>query len=129
MAKESGLTYRFDKIITNNTSLAHQASKAAKEEGKDKEFINRIFRAYFTEGIDINDIDILVNLGTEVSLDPDKLRKALVEKTFLNDVLEDEAKSRSLEISGVPFFVFNGKKTISGATSVENFKKAINESF
>lgn len=124
-AAELGLDYRFDIQIQNNTSLAHQATKYAKKQGLEKQFVDRFFKAYFEEGSDIGDMDTILKLSSEIGLDSIQLKKTLEEKTFLQEVDKDQNKAMGLGIQGVPFFIIDSKETISGAQSVDHFKEVL----
>ncbi len=65
VAKEVGLNYDFDKAIINNTIHAHRLLHFAKQYDLQNELKERIFKAYYTEGKDTADFDVLVQLATE----------------------------------------------------------------
>jgi predicted DsbA family dithiol-disulfide isomerase len=127
VAKEVGLDYRLDILIQNNTSMAHQASKFAKEYGKETILADKFFKAYFEEGKDIGDLETILELARESGLDSDKLKKALAVKTYLTQVRKDQALANSLDIHSVPYFVIDNKVAVSGAQSVDHFIGAINK--
>lgn len=124
-ASKVGLNYRYDIMIRNNTSLAHQAAKFAKYEGKEKIFVDRIFKGYFEEGADLGDLKNILFLAGEVGLNINKLENVLKEKSFLSEVTEDQEDASKLGINGVPFFIINDKIAVSGAQSIEHFKGAL----
>jgi predicted DsbA family dithiol-disulfide isomerase len=126
-AKEAGLNYDFDNIIVNNTSMAHQASKFAKDYGKEKILADKFFKAYFEQSKDIGDLDTVLELAREAGLDADKLKKALAVKTYLTAVRQDQTLATSLGITAVPYFVIDNKVAVSGAQTVEHFKGALNK--
>ena len=126
-AAELGLKYRFDILKRNNTSMAHQIAKFAKDEDKEKALVNRFFKAYFEEGADIGNRKTLLALSEEVGLDIGKVEEILDKRTFLERVNADQEQAMKLGISGVPFFIINNKVTVSGAQSVANFKEALLE--
>jgi len=125
MAEKSGLNYDFTNITTNNTNLAHQALKAAESFGCSELMVEKLFEAYFTKGLDLGDINVLLSLGEEVGLNKDQLRTDLENKTFKDLVEKDEQRARELSISGVPYFLINGSLVISGAVSVKSFTESI----
>ena len=124
-ASKVGLDYRYDIMVRNNTSLAHQAAKFAKNEGKEKIFIDRLFKGYFEEGSDLGDLDTILFLAGEVGLNISKLEKVLKEKSFLSEITEDQVDASKLGITGVPFFIIDDKIAVSGAQSIEHFKGAL----
>ena len=72
MAKDVGLNYNYDKLISTNTLDAHRLSHYAKKENKDRELVEELFKAHFIEGLDIGDLEVLAELGARVELDRKK---------------------------------------------------------
>ncbi len=125
IAKDVGLNYDFDNAIINNTSLAHQLLHFAKIKGVQNEMKERIFKAYYTEGLDTADIDILVKLAAEAGLDTDETRKVLAENLYAEAVRNDQQTAYEIGVQGVPFYVFNNKYAVSGAQSPETFAQVL----
>jgi predicted DsbA family dithiol-disulfide isomerase len=125
MAKEVGLEYNFDKAIINNTFNAHRLLHFAKEKGLQTEMKERLFRAYYTEGKNIGDIDTLAQLGEEVGLQAEAIKAVLQSDKYAQDVLQDQYKAQQLGIHGVPFYVFNNKYGVSGAQPSEIFAQVL----
>lgn len=125
-AAEIGLNYNFDILTPNNTAMAHQVAKFAKDNGKEKVVVERLFKAYFEEGADLGELKTLLSLSKEAGLDIKNLKKALKNETFLAEVLMDQKKAHELGIQGVPYFIINEEITVSGARSIEHFKEVLN---
>ena len=68
MAEQTGLTYHLNKAVPANTFKAHQLIQYAKTEGKQSLVKEVLFRSHFTDGKNIDDSDVLVEIGTEVGL-------------------------------------------------------------
>ena len=126
-AAEVGLQYDFDNGIINNTINAHRLLHWAKEKGLQNELKERIFKAYYTEGIDTADIAELVRLAKETGLDPVQARKVLEENLYVKEVLQDQQEAAELGVQGVPFYVFNRKYAVSGAQPSEVFTQVLNK--
>jgi predicted DsbA family dithiol-disulfide isomerase len=75
-------------------------------------------RAYFEEGCDIGDIEVLVRLGVEAGLAEHESRAALILRAGQDGVIAAERHAAVLGITGLPTFIFDGKYTISGAQEV-----------
>ncbi len=75
MAKEVGLHYDFDKAIVANSFDAHRLIQLAKDNGKGDAMEEKLFKAYFTEGKNMADHETLIQLGTEIGLDPATIKK------------------------------------------------------
>ena len=126
-AAEVGLQYDFDNGIINNTMNAHRLLHWAKEQGLQNELKERIFKAYYTEGIDTADIAELVRLAKDTGLDPVQARKVLEENLYVKEVLQDQQEAAELGVQGVPFYVFNRKYAVSGAQPSEVFAQVLNK--
>lgn len=127
VAADEGLDYHLDATVTGNTRDAHQLVHLARESGLQDAMIERLYRAYFTEGRSVFDQDSLVELGSEVGLDPDEVRDALREGRYEPDVDEDLDIARRVGITGVPFFVFDAKYGLSGAQESSVFLEALDK--
>ncbi len=121
VAAAAGLKYRFDTLKHTNTVKAHQLLHFAKAEGRQPELTERLMSAYFTEGRHLGRDDELVALAADAGLDPDAARDALVSERYLDDVRADQAQAQAYGITGVPFFVIDGKYGVSGAQPAEAF--------
>ncbi len=128
-AKEVGLNYNFDILKPGNTQIMHQIAQYAKTVGKEKVLVDLFFKAYFEEGADISDTSVLLDLASKATLDTIEVQKHLTDKTFLNQVHEDQHDAQKLGITGVPYFIINDKITISGAQSPEHFLAALNQAW
>ncbi len=115
MAKEVGLTYDFDKAIVANSLKAHCLIQLAKTKNKGNEIEEHLFKAYFTEGKNVDDEKTLVELGKEIGLEESEVRLALRDLNYLNEVDKDIREAQQIGVRGVPFFVVDRKYGISGA--------------
>lgn len=128
-AREAGIEIDFKKNIPANTFDAHRLIYLAKEEGKEKEIVEALFKAHFTEGENIEDKEVLKALGRKAGIAEEKLDQTFSSEDFSYEVNQDIMESRNLGISGVPFFLFDRKYAVSGAQPVEAFEEAIQKSF
>lgn len=126
-AKEVGLDYRFDLAVVANSFRAHQLIQLAKTKGLGHLAEERLFRAYFTEGKNVDDIPTLISLGVEIGLSQTDIESAMDTKLFAEAVKQDVAHASAIGITGVPYFLFDGKYAISGAQPVEVFLETINK--
>ncbi|RXR25809.1 DsbA family oxidoreductase [Oerskovia turbata] len=127
VAAAEGLAYDFDALQHTKTLKAHELLHLAKSRGKQVEMKERLLKAYFEQGRHVGRIDELVALATEVGLDADEVRTALESGQFEDDVEQDIAQARAYGISGVPFFVFNGKYGVSGAQDPAVFTQVLDQ--
>ena len=121
-----GVRFDFDRVASApNTVDAHRLILFAAERGLQWETADALFRAYFTEGKDLNDCGQLVELATGVGLDAGEVRGYLAGAGGVDEVLASQEEAGRLGIAGVPFYVFDGRYALSGAQPVELFVRAI----
>jgi protein disulfide-isomerase len=129
MAKGVGLQYNMDKVVVASSVNAHRFAHFAKGQGKGAEAEEALFRAYFTEGKNIDDFPTLIQIGTSLGLDGAALKAALEGGAFADAVQADIAEARQIGVNGVPFFVFNRKYAVSGAQDPKTFSEVIEKAF
>ncbi len=121
MARRAGLAYHFEKAVVANSFMAHKLIQLAKEKGLGNEIEERLFKAYFTDGMDMGDPATLIELGTEIGLQGAEIKEALTSDDYAYKVKQDIMEGAQLGVQGVPFFVFDRKYAISGAQPAEVF--------
>ncbi len=124
-AAQAGLEYNFDRAVPINTFLGHQLLHFAAAHGRQNELKERLFRAYYTEGQNLADLDTLARLAAETGLDATAAREALLAGTYAEAVRHDEYQARQVGVRGVPFFVFADKYAVSGAQPAEVFAEVL----
>lgn len=127
IAAEVGLAYDFGSLHHTNTVLAHQLLHFAKARGLQLEMTERLLAAYFVEGRHVGRVADLAELAAEVGLDHDEVVEALESDRYLSDVRADQQQAQAFGITGVPFFVLEGKYGISGAQAPEAFLAALEQ--
>ncbi|SFE03020.1 DsbA family oxidoreductase [Flavobacterium phragmitis] len=127
-AKSVGLDYNFDKAVISNSLNTHRIIQLAKTKGLGDQMEEIFFKAYFTDGEDLNNGPTLIKLGVEAGLEENEIREVLEsEDLFLKEVQSDIKEASEIGVQGVPFFVFDRKYAVSGAQPVETFVKTIQE--
>ncbi|MGA0560580.1 DsbA family oxidoreductase [Larkinella sp. VNQ87] len=129
MAKEVGLDYDFDKAVVANSFDAHRLVQLAKKYDQGDALEERLFKAYFTEGLNTADHETLLQLGTDIGLPAEEVRQVLTSSAYTTEVKRDIQEARQIGVTGVPFFVFNQKYAVSGAQAPETFLGALHKSF
>jgi predicted DsbA family dithiol-disulfide isomerase len=128
-AKKVGLEYNFDKTIIANSFNAHRMIQLAKIKGLGDAAEERLFHAYFTEGKNIGNTDVLIDLGKDIGLTEAEVTTALTDDAYAYKVRQDVEEAQQLGVRGVPFFVFDRKYAISGAQPPEAFAETLQKSF
>ena len=121
-AKSVGLEYHYDTARYTNSFDAHRIAKYAETKGKGLEMSERLFHAYFTENKEMSDHKALKDIAVEIGLDELEVEDVLKNKKFAEEVRNDEYEASRLGIHAVPFFLINGKYSLSGAQPPEAFE-------
>jgi predicted DsbA family dithiol-disulfide isomerase len=120
--EEVGISFNFDLIVRQpNTVDAHRLIAWAQDNDPavSDALIERLFRAYFVEGIDIGNIDALARLAGDAGFDATAARAWLASDAGRAAIEAEEQRARALGVTGVPFFVFNQRLAVSGAQPSE----------
>lgn len=116
MAEKLGVEINFPNVSPHPyTDLAFEGFHFAKKYNKGHEYNTRVFQAFFQEGQNIGDIDILTKLAEEVGLDGAAFKSALETRTY-QDVQRQALKHayEEADITAVPTFII-GDTVIPGA--------------
>ena len=128
-AAAEGLEYHLtDAGLTGNTLDAHQLVHLAASHGREDEMLERLYKAYFTEQRSVFDPESLVSLAMDKGLDATEVRQALEGGRYIDAVTRDLNEARSLGVTGVPFFIIDGRYGISGAQAADVFTRALSSS-
>jgi predicted DsbA family dithiol-disulfide isomerase len=123
--KSAGIDFQFDKIQRSpNTRDAHRLLWLAGNQGKQDALKEALLKTYFMEGRDIGDPAVLADVASQLGLEGD-IRAWLASDAGKREVQEDLAQAARLQISGVPFFIFEGRIALSGAQPPEVFLQAL----
>jgi predicted DsbA family dithiol-disulfide isomerase len=118
-AAAEGLEFRFDLMRGGSTFDAHRLLHLAREQGLQPQLKERLMRATFTEGIPVSDTGSLVRLAAEAGLPAARAAAVLDGDAYAGAVRADEQQATRYGITGVPFFVADGRLAVSGAQPPE----------
>ncbi len=125
-AEKAGLTINLDAIQrTPNTLDAHRLIHWAGIEGKQGEIVDALFQAYFVDGQDIGDKEVLAKIGGANGMDVDVLQKLLNGAGDQNDIQDRDAHSRKMGVTSVPTFIVAGQHAVPGAQPPEFWTQVI----
>ena len=125
-AKQEGLNFRFDLALAAHTLNAHRLIHWAQHQNKGSEVKEALLKAYFTDGLDINELETLAQIAESQGLSKTKAVEMLHNaREYHQDVMNDQREAQTLGVRGVPFFVFNEKFGLNGAQPVEVFEEVI----
>ncbi|APD86523.1 disulfide bond formation protein DsbA [Alteromonas sp. Mex14] len=110
-----GFAFNFtDDSRMQNTFKAHQLIHLAAKKGLEEEMKLSLFKAYFTDGKDVNDQTVLVEIADAIGLDGGEVKEVLQNGKYAQAVREEEATWMQRGIQSVPTFVI-GNQGIAGA--------------
>ena len=132
MARAAGLEFDYAKVFHTNTFDAHRLTKMAMAKGGSAmadQMAERLYKAYFAEGVDVGDQELLVKLGTEAGLDAADIKAMLEGKDYSDQVSMDERQAQMNRISSVPCFIIEDTVAVPGAMPKEQFMEVIKKYF
>ena len=123
-AKESGINLNLDKIKkTPNTVLSHLLIVLSEQFNLQNEIKEKIYQSYFIDGLDIGDINVLIDIAKKNNIKENFVKEFIIEKNIQN-VTSKILTAKEKNISGVPFFEI-GKDFISGAQGPKQLEEVI----
>jgi predicted DsbA family dithiol-disulfide isomerase len=130
-AASEGLDFHFDRTQSGNTFDAHRLLHYAHDAGRGRQdaLKERMFLAYFTEGAAIGDRETLLRLAGEVGLDAQECADILAGDRYSAEVRTDERDAMEIGVTGVPFFVVDGKFGIPGAQDADTILAVLNRAW
>jgi predicted DsbA family dithiol-disulfide isomerase len=129
VGEAEGIHFAFDRIErTPNTVDAHRLIWLADKQGVQDAVVEALFRAYFIEGQDIGNRQVLIDVVAEAGLNREQAEAVLNSDEGMEAIKEAGEMARRFRVEGVPFFVVNGKVTLSGAQQPDAFLDAFRES-
>jgi predicted DsbA family dithiol-disulfide isomerase len=110
---------------TPNTLNAHRLIHWAGIEQRQSMVVSAMFRAYFKEGRDISDVEVLADLADTCGMDAALIQRLLATDEDLEGVREKDAGFRKMGVNSVPTFIIAGQHAVPGAQSPEMWRKVI----
>ncbi|WP_306150855.1 DsbA family oxidoreductase [Roseovarius sp. MMSF_3281] len=127
-AREASLNINFEAIErTPNTLDAHRLIHWAGIEDRQMAMAVALFKAYFEEGRDIGDRDVLADLADGLEMDAAVVRRLLDSDADEEAIRERDKQFREMGITSVPTFIVNGEHAVPGAQPPELWIKVIDE--
>lgn len=128
-ARQAGLDFHLEQCVTVNSFKAHQLIQYAKARQLGDRAEEVLFKAYFTDGKDLANVEVLTTLAQEIGLDPEEAQQAFTDSQYAEKANQDIAEARTIGVTGVPFFVFDRKYAVSGAQPPQAFLQALEQSY
>jgi predicted DsbA family dithiol-disulfide isomerase len=118
-----GLPYG-NRSMTFNSRLAQELGVWADTQPGGDAFHDAIFRAYFVDGRNIGDPDVLVEIAASIGLSADQAREVIEKRSCRAAVDSDWERSRQYGVTGVPTFVV-GNSGVTGAQPYEVLEQLV----
>jgi predicted DsbA family dithiol-disulfide isomerase len=125
MGKEEGLNFNFQRTAVANTKRSHRLLHLAKGNNCQNELKEQLFKVYFEEGKNIDELETLLQCAEQVGIPRAEAINVLDTHAFEEEIDQDVYESRLIGVQGVPFFVFDRKYGISGAQPDEVFDQTL----
>ena len=111
-----GIAFDFQRIARQpNTRDAHRLIAWAQQAGDAEALVEHLFRAYFIEGRLLSDAGELAAIADDAGFPRDAAQALLASDRLRNEVGAEYREAQEAGITGVPFFIFNGRTAVSGA--------------
>jgi predicted DsbA family dithiol-disulfide isomerase len=123
---ELGVPYNFDAITrTPNTLDAHRLIRWAHTVERQHEAAERLFMAYWSEGEDVGDRDVLARCAGEVGINAAQIRELLDSEQDVAETNAEIEHATAIGVTGVPTFILAQSYALVGAQSPEVLADAI----
>ncbi|WP_170390294.1 DsbA family oxidoreductase [Ruegeria arenilitoris] len=127
-AEKAGLNIDFEAMKrTPNTLDAHRLIHWAGIEGKQNQVVDALFTAYFVQGRDIGDHEVLADIADSVGMDAAVVLKLLKSDADRDDIRQRDTHSREMGVNSVPTFIVANQHAVPGAQPPELWAQVIGE--
>ena len=110
-----------------NTFDAHRLLHWAEIEGRQHALKQALFDAYFTQGRNPSDREVLIEVAASVGLDAAQAREILESERYADDVRKRERFYTQQGVQAVPSVIINDKYLLQGGQPVEVFERALRQ--
>jgi predicted DsbA family dithiol-disulfide isomerase len=127
-ARSAGLELAFEKIALRAQTLnAHRLIHRAQQRGFGDAVVERLFAAHFLDGLHIGNIAVLADIAAACGDDRGETLAYLASDQDAAEIAARAEHAQASGISGVPFFIFNGKLALSGAQPAASMLEAMKQ--
>lgn len=126
--KKAGIDFNMDEVIPVNTRDAHRLLKLAYEFGLGESMLDALQQAYFIEGKNINDKDVLLEIAKDNRIPEVRAAEVINDPSlFLENVIGDFNMAKVNKVRTLPYYIFDDKFAISGAREPRHYTIALNK--
>ncbi|WP_146591994.1 DsbA family oxidoreductase [Puniceibacterium confluentis] len=124
----AGLELKLDEIQrTPNTINAHRLIHWAGIEDRQDAAVDALFRAYFNDGRDIGDSEVLSDIADGIGLDASIISRLLRSDADIDETRARDKAAREMGITSVPTFIVAGQHAVPGAQPTDLWLKVLTE--
>ena len=111
--------------LMSNSRMAMEGGEFAKKHGRFDAYHEAIFKAFFTDCLDIGDRKVIRDVARSAGLDADKLEAALEAGLYFPRLEDTTGKAKTSGINSAPTFVIEGYGTVTGAQPFDTFQSIL----
>ena len=128
MGKEEGISF-IDRTFTTNSHKALLLAEAARDlDAAIFEDLNeRLFRAYFSEGKNIGDTDVLRKIAEEAGVPAEVPDHAWNRPVYEERLNQQSLAATRIGITGIPTFIIGKKWIVEGAVPIDVLRRVAHE--
>jgi predicted DsbA family dithiol-disulfide isomerase len=123
--KAYGIDFKFDKPLSFNTLDVHRLIHWSKTVGKPNDLKEAFIVALYTGGVDLSKSENILKVVDNIGLDTAKAKEVLENNEFKIEVEQDIDQFKKMGVRGVPFFLINKERKISGAQDDTIFENTL----
>lgn len=129
VGQEVGIAFEFDRISRQpNTVVPHSLIAAAEPGPEQERLVEALFQSYFMDGRDLTNTEELQSIAQSAGLAPALIHQAIHDPAVHAQTVACDKEARTMGVTGVPFFIFNGRVGVSGAHESQSLLQAMRES-
>lgn len=113
--------------LMSNSRMAMEGGEFAREHGRYEAYHEAVFRAFFTDCLDIGDRAVILGMARTVGLDTDQLTTALESGIYLPRLEVTTRNAKMRRISSAPTFIVDGYRDITGAQPIDTFRTILRD--
>lgn len=122
--EEDGIPFAFDRITRRPNSFdAHRLVRWAQGQGHGVAAKEKLFEAYFANGEDIGEKEVLVRIASEIGLDGDLVAELLERGADVETTRDEQTLFRKMGIAGVPTYIAHRQIAVQGAETSEKLSR------
>jgi predicted DsbA family dithiol-disulfide isomerase len=126
-ARELGLPIDWDRAITPNTFDAHRVIAYAQRAKRERAMEQRLFRAYFADGLDVSSRSVLADLAAHVGFVRAEVAAYLESDDGVEEVSAELSSAVERGITAVPSFLFEEEFLVPGAADELTFSRILSQ--